>query len=313
MADASSSQNTMVDSALPKISVITPAFRSARLIEETIRSVLDQEYPNLEYIVLDGAGDDTYKILQRYDHRLSYWRSHADSGQYQAINEGFARATGDIFCWLNSDDLLLPRSLFVVGEIFAQLPHVKWISTLKPGLWDANSYLSDVGRVSGFSREAFLDGLFLPGTRPAGHWIQQESTFFKRNLWELAGSRIPDYPLAGDFALWCEFYKHEELFGVDYPLAGFRVIQGQRSEAMDEYVTEAVSALNATRQLFGWKDNPVNSLRFSRYVKLPKIGTLTRNKFGYRGHRIVNTDFRKPGATWVIQDYSFLPGDLSRR
>ena len=96
----------------PKFSVISPSFNQGRFIEETIRSVLDQGYPNVEFLVLDGgSSDNTVEILKRYDARLSFWRSEKDAGQAAAINEGFRRAAGDILCWLNSDDLHLPNTL----------------------------------------------------------------------------------------------------------------------------------------------------------------------------------------------------------
>jgi glycosyltransferase involved in cell wall biosynthesis len=297
----------MTGQHFPRISVITPAYKAEKLIEFTIRSVLDQEYPNLEYIVLDGAGDNTDKILRRYDSRLAYWRSRPDGGQYEAINEGFARATGDIFCWINADDLLLPRSLFVVAEIFEKFSCVKWMSTLRPGYWDANSYLSHFSTTPGFSREAFLAGLFLRDGRRKGYFIQQESTFFTRDLWEKAGAKIPNYRLAGDFSLWCEFYKHTELYGIDYPLAGFRFIEGQRSEAMDVYLKEAGEALLSLREHQGWTHSFMESLRFSRYTRRPKINRFIKKRFGYDGKRIINTNKRKIGATWEIQDYKFLP------
>lgn len=87
--------------------MVTPAYKAARFIEATIRSVLDQGYPNLEYIVLDGAGDETAEILRRYDTQLAFWRSSPDDGQYTAITEGLNKATGEIVCWLNADDMLL--------------------------------------------------------------------------------------------------------------------------------------------------------------------------------------------------------------
>lgn len=81
---------------LPKISIVTPSFKSAHLIESTIKSILSQRYPNLEYIVMDGAGDDTATVLKRYEADLAYWCSEPDEGQYDAINKGFRRATGDV-------------------------------------------------------------------------------------------------------------------------------------------------------------------------------------------------------------------------
>ena len=96
----------------PKVSVITPSYNQGHFIEETIRSVLEQGYPNLEFSIFDGGSTDrTVEILKKYHPQLSFWRSEKDGGQAAAINEGFRRATGDILCWLNSDDLHCGKTL----------------------------------------------------------------------------------------------------------------------------------------------------------------------------------------------------------
>ena len=184
--------------ALPRISIVTPAYRAEQFIESTITSVVSQGYPDLEYIVLDGAGDSTADILRRHDESIHHWRSAPDEGQYAAVTEGFAMATGEVLGWLNADDILLPRSLFVIGEIFAQFPEIDWITTNKPGLMDASGALAHFGYVPGFNARAFLDGFYLQGAAPKGFFIQQEATFFRRSLWEKAGACIPPFPLAGD-------------------------------------------------------------------------------------------------------------------
>lgn len=104
---------------LPKITVVTPSFNQGAYLETTIRSVLGQRYPNLEYLVLDGGStDESVAIIRRYERELAFWVSEPDGGQSQAINRGFARATGDILCWLNSDDYHLPDTLWRVARHF---------------------------------------------------------------------------------------------------------------------------------------------------------------------------------------------------
>jgi glycosyltransferase involved in cell wall biosynthesis len=103
----------------PKISIVTPSYNQGQFIEQTISSVLDQNYPNLEYIIIDGgSNDNTISIIKRYEPYLTYWVSEKDSGQSNAINKGLTKSTGEIFNWLNSDDYLEKGSLFQIGEIF---------------------------------------------------------------------------------------------------------------------------------------------------------------------------------------------------
>ena len=109
---------TMLDgSPWRKISIVTPSFNQADFIEETIRSVICQGYPNLEYIIIDGGSTDgSVEIIKKYEEYLSYWVSEPDRGQAHAINKGISRITGDIFGWINSDDMLLPGSLSTIGK-----------------------------------------------------------------------------------------------------------------------------------------------------------------------------------------------------
>jgi len=231
---------------LPKISIVTPSFKHGAFLEEAIQSVLNQNYPHLEYIVMDGGSNDgSVDIIRKYEDRLAHWVSAPDQGQYDAINRGFARTTGEIMAWLNSDDKYCPWAFSIVGEIFADFPEIEWLTTLYPVIWDEKGRAVELEANSGFSREGFLRGENLPGCGwYARNFIQQESTFWRRSLWERAGGRLDtSYSLAGDFELWARFNKTAELYAVGTPLGGYRRHGVQiTSTRMTQYLEQAAKA-----------------------------------------------------------------------
>ena len=211
-------------------------------------SVLSQP-GDVEYVVMDGGSTDgSREIIERHAPKLAHWQSEKDDGQYDAITRGFARCTGDVMAWLNSDDLYVPGAFAVVAEIFAQFPEVQWLTTTAQIRWDAEGRIARVLNVPGYSRDGFLTGEHLPSGRHFSvGWIQQESTFWRRSLWEKTGAQIgAGYPLAGDFELWARFFAHAELYAVEVPLGGFR-FHGDQKTGGDraDYMTEAERALVA--------------------------------------------------------------------
>jgi hypothetical protein len=230
-----------------RISIVTPSFNQARFIEETLCSVLDQGYPQLEYLVMDGGSTDiSAGILRRFGDRLAYWCSEPDGGQYDAINKGFARSTGEVMGWLNSDDKHMPWTLSIVGEIFATFPEIEWLTTLFPLRWDARGRVVRCSGRAGFSRPAYMAGENLPtGAWYAPGWLQQESTFWRRSLWERAGGKLDTrWKIAADFELWLRFFQHAELYAVDTPLGGFRQHGDQKTyQLKNEYQKEAARIL----------------------------------------------------------------------
>jgi glycosyltransferase involved in cell wall biosynthesis len=236
----------MVESQTPQISIVTPSLNQAPFLEETITSVLDQNYPRLEYIVIDGGSmDGSVDIIRKYAHRFAYWASEPDCGQYDAINKGLGHATGEIMAWINSDDKYVPWAFAVVGEIFATHPEVEWLTSLYPLLWDSSGRAVACHSHEGYNREGYFRGENLPGQAWfADEWIQQESTFWRRSLWERAGSLDLNYSLAGDFELWARFFKLADLYGISTPIAGYRLHSGQKTATMTaEYTREARRAL----------------------------------------------------------------------
>ena len=233
---------------LPRISVVTPSFNQGRFLAETMESVLDQRYPNLEYVVVDGAStDNSAAVIEARSSELAWWVSEKDAGQYDAINKGFANTGGDVMAWLNSDDKYTPWALWTVGEVFRQLPEVQWVTTLLPLHWDERGLPTKCKPVHGYTKEGFFRGQHLQ--RP-GEWdkafIQQESTFWRRSLWEKAGGGIDaSLHMAGDFELWAKFYQHADLYGIPLPLGGFRLHDDQKTaRRMDGYFQEAEAVLS---------------------------------------------------------------------
>ncbi|TGV04413.1 glycosyltransferase family 2 protein [Flavivirga rizhaonensis] len=223
----------------PKITIVTPVFNQVQFLEKTIQSVIGQKYPNLEYVIIDGGSTDgTLNILEKYSDKITKWVSEPDSGMYHALNKGFDFSTGEIMGWVNSDDILLADALYNVARLFNDLPKVNWIQGLNSFI-DLNGKLIEVCIPRKFSFIKFLNHDF--------KWIQQESTFWRRSLWEKAGGKInTDFKLAGDFELWFRFFQHEKLYNATLPVGAWRNREGQLSGIqMDKYLQEVHSIINA--------------------------------------------------------------------
>ena len=165
-------------SSLPKVSVVMPSFNQAQFIEETIRSVLLQNYPNLEFIIIDGgSADGSVDIIDRYSRWLAFWVSEPDRGQSHAINKGIARATGDILHWINSDDVLLPSALGTVAKVFLGEPACRLLCG-QARLIDAQGHSIGEVRSDFSSWDEFA-------ARKCN--IAQVATFFHRALFEELG------------------------------------------------------------------------------------------------------------------------------
>jgi glycosyltransferase involved in cell wall biosynthesis len=231
----------------PSLAVVTPSYNQGTFLEEAIRSVLDQGYEPLQYAVIDGgSSDDSSAIIDRYSDRLAFHVSEPDGGQYDAINKGFQRVEGEVMAWLNSDDLYTPWAFSVVGELFARFPQIEWLTTRHPLRWDRRSRAVGLFSVDGYSRNGFRKGQNLVGAGWfARGFIQQESTFWRRSLWERAGGYVDsslDY--AADFELWLRFFDHAELYTADTPLGGFREHGDQKTaRAFGRYLAEAEQVL----------------------------------------------------------------------
>ena len=211
----------------PLVTIVTPSFNQAPYLETTIQSVLEQDYPNIEYIVMDGGSNDgSAEIIKRYADRLAYWESEKDKGQTDAINKGFARSHGEILAWLNSDDVLYPHA---VREAVAYL-------TAHPecGLvYGDSDFIDAKGNVIGRFNAKQTDYRKL--TEGYVH-IPQQASFWRADLWKQVGPLDDTIYFAMDYDLWLRLAKISE---VKYlpghePWAAFRLHADAKTIAEDD-------------------------------------------------------------------------------
>ena len=183
---------------LPRVSVVTCSYQQSRFLESSMQSVLQQDYPDLEYIVMDGGSQDgSLDIIRRHESRLAYWESRKDRGQSDAISRGFARSSGEIQGWLCSDDLLLPRAIQSVGRYFAENSDACFV--YGDAIW-----IDSDGRCIRPKREPnwnWLVSLF------DHNYLPQPSCFWRRSLYEQVGGIDLERHLTMDADLWFRFAR----------------------------------------------------------------------------------------------------------
>jgi hypothetical protein len=258
----------------PRISIVTPSFNQGAFIEETILSVANQGYPNLEHIVIDGgSSDETRSVLTRHADVLAYWESEPDRGQSHAINKGMAHATGDILTWLNSDDRLAPGALAAVALAFR---HSK--ADLVAGV--AELYRDDrlVGRhvtACGDGPLPLDDLLDLPRCWYAGQFFYQPEVMFTRALWERAGGRVDEaLTYSMDYELWVRFAEAgARLHVIGRPVAQFRMHASQKTHVAERFMTELQGFNRTLRERLGRTgEGPAPQARKLRVMFLNDVG-----------------------------------------
>ncbi|MCG6872046.1 MAG: glycosyltransferase [Gammaproteobacteria bacterium] len=258
---------------LPSISVVTPNFNHGKTLERTLRSVLGQRYPGLQYVVVDDAStDDSPQILDAFEGEIDVIRSPERRGQYVSINEGMSRCRGDILAWLNSDDIYLPWTLALVAHIFSRHPDIQWITGI-PTVMQGGAIVA-VGRCRPWPRRLIRAGLCDQRHLPM---VQQESTFWRRGLWETAGGLDTRIDFAGDYELWTRFAREAELVTVQAILGGFSFYGTNRSivgrETYQQEMRRVQSAMDADDQRLRRRMDQLHWLGrlVDRKARLPRL------------------------------------------
>ena len=227
------------DSNYPKISIVTPSYNQAQFLGKTILSVLNQKYPNLEYIIIDGGSTDgSVEIIKKYEKCLTYWVSEKDNGQADAINKGFQKSNGEILAWLNADDLYLPGTLFKVKEHFQKYRENNFIY--------GHSLLID--KKDNIVRACYT----IPQTYHSyiydrGGNIFQGTVFWKRDIFYKHGGLDSKLYFALEYKLFDNFFKHEKGIFLNDILAAYRIHKETKSSTVESKLV--VEEFNSIRKI----------------------------------------------------------------
>ena len=198
----------------PLVSIITPSFNQARYLEATIQSVLSQDHPRIEYMIVDGRSkDETIEIIKKHESKLAWWVSEKDKGQTDAINKGFARSNGEILAWINSDDTYEPDAVSAAVKYLQEHPEVGMV------YGDCN-FINEAGRVIGKFDSAQTSYRLL---RQGYVHIPQQTMFFRADLWKQAGPLDPSFYFAMDYDLWTRIAARTEIKYIPQMWANFRL------------------------------------------------------------------------------------------
>ena len=205
----------------PKISIITPSYNQGQYIEETILSVLNQNYPNLEYIIIDGGSiDNTVEIIKKYEGGITYWISEKDNGQAHAINKGFTKATGEILTWLNSDDYYCSNALYNMAHTFLSEPNYAFYQGHVNIIDDNGNFKYTMYSKAFNNKNNFLDEVCMP----------QPASFFTRNCFEQFGPLDEQLTYTMDMDFWLKIHASRgHFYESNAILTNFRTHENTKS------------------------------------------------------------------------------------
>jgi glycosyltransferase involved in cell wall biosynthesis len=290
----------------PKISIVTPSFNQGSFIEETIRSVLAQNYPNLEFIIIDGGStDETISIIKKYESWLTYWISEPDNGQSHAINKGLEKCTGEIFNWINSDDWYTPYAFFEIANHFLDNPSIQVLSGYENHI-DLNGNIS------------VNSGTYLKETLEQTIefcQVAQPSTFYKLGVLREITPLPEDIHYIMDGEIWIRYlllYGQKNFLKITFPLVNFRYHGNSKTInniQIDNFLYERSSIVTDLQEFVGvpqeiidyWKNCVYNS---STIYKLKRNWLINEKQITKRQLRL-----------YFINKYinmMFIKSDLSR-
>jgi glycosyltransferase involved in cell wall biosynthesis len=207
----------------PKISIVTPSYNQGQYLEDTILSVLGQGYPNLEYLIYDAAStDNSVAIIKKHEKKLSFWISEKDNGQADAINKGFAKATGEILMWLNSDDVLMPNVLHFIAEQYLEKGDGIYFGNCIHFKENSNGSLYSSGSNVGASYDTIPLEL--------GDTIIQPSSFWSKKVWLQNGILVADFHFGFDWE-WFLRAKNNKIpfYSLNKPISLYRIHDGHKT------------------------------------------------------------------------------------
>lgn len=227
----------------PKIGIVTACYNHERYIEETIESVLSQNYPNLQYIVIDdGSTDGSWTKIRKYKDNLFHCERLRGYRKtvVPALNMGMKKLDVEIMGWLNSDDLLLPKSLFAIADVFSELKEVDWLTGIACTINEKSEIVNISPRRK--NKYDYLSGLW--------QVIQQESTFWRKSLWEKTGAHLDENFIQGfDSELWTRFFKKVEHYFLMAPVGAYRKTTQSRSiRGRKEFIKYTEKALRIMKK-----------------------------------------------------------------
>lgn len=225
----------------PLISIITPSFNQGQFIEETIRSVTEQSYSNIEYIIIDGGStDNTVEVIKKYESRISYWISEPDRGQTHAINKGLAIATGSIVAYINSDDFYLPGALQSVAKYFVENPETDLLHGRCRYVDEQGHKIGDqFGNIQSTSEMLDIWDIWWKGRQ----FVQPE-VFWSRRISDKIGGFCERLNYVMDYDYWLRiFHAQGCVRSLDRELTSFRFTQEQKSNQKEDVAVELLELI----------------------------------------------------------------------